>query len=156
MDLKESITTQEQLDAIITPRIKRERETVTKELNERIEASEKKAKDYEKQIADLGKQLEAAGKKDAAIKDLQTKVKGYETASVKTRIAHEAGLPFELAGRLSGEDEDSIRKDAESLVKLIGNNKTIVPPLASTETPGGDGKAAALKALAKSLTNKGE
>lgn len=58
-----------------------------------------------------------------------------------------------MASRLSGESEDDIRKDAESLVKLIGKNKPIAP-LADQEEKHDGGKNAAVRALAKSL--KGE
>lgn len=150
-----AITTQEEFDAAIGSRIKRERDTVTKEFAAQLAERDKKTADYEKQIGELGKQLEKVGDKDKAIEELTKKVKGYETASVKTRVAHEVGLPYELSGRLSGEDEDSIRKDAENLVKLIGKGQP-TPPLASTEPAGVDSKKAALKSLVHNLTNKGE
>ena len=55
---------------------------------------------------------EEAAKKDAMIKS-------YETNSVKMRIAHENGIPFELASKLSGDDEESIKKDAETMAKFL-------------------------------------
>lgn len=140
-----AITTQEELDAVIGSRIKRERETVSKEFAAQLSEKDQKAAGYEKQIGELGKQLEKVGEKDKAIEELTSRVKGYETASVKTRIAHEAGLPYELSGRLSGEDEESIRKDAESLKKLIGSSSTqFTSPLANKE-PVVDDKNAALR-----------
>jgi hypothetical protein len=54
------------------------------------------------------------------IEDLAAKNKAYETASLKSRIAHEVGLSHEWIGRIGGEDEQSIRADAESLKKLVG------------------------------------
>ena len=151
------ITTQEDFDAAIGPRIKRERESVSRDYRAKIDELDQKIAAYEKQIGDLGKELEAAAKKDQQIADLQGQIKGYETASVKTRIAHEVGIPFELAGRLSGDNEDAIRKDAESLKSLIGS--THRAPAPSTETGGvKDGKGgtsdAALRGMLSSL--KGE
>ena len=93
--------------------------------------------DYDGQIATLTKTAEENAKKyagyDKELAERDAKIKGYETASVKTRIAHEVGLPYELSGRLSGDTEDDIRKDAESLVGLIGKGHQTAP-LASSET----------------------
>ena len=55
------------------------------------------------------------------IEDLTAKNAAYETASLKSRIAHEVGLSQEWISRIGGEDEQSIRADAESLKKLVGN-----------------------------------
>lgn len=125
------ITSQEQLDAVIAARLKRDRETQKKDFDSQILERDAKIKEYEKQIGELGKQLESSGKKDDTIKELEGKVKTYETASMRTRIAHEVGLPYELAGRLTGDDEDSVRKDAEALNKLIGHRS--VAPMATGE-----------------------
>lgn len=125
------ITSQEQLDAVIAARLKRDRETQKKDFDSQILERDAKIKEYEKQIGELGKQLESSVKKDDTIKELEGKVKTYETASMRTRIAHEVGLPYELAGRLTGDDEDSVRKDAEALNKLIGHRS--VAPMATGE-----------------------
>lgn len=117
--------------------------------------------DYDKQITDLTNASEAQNKKyadyDRQLADRDAKIKGYETASVKTRIAHEEGLPYELAGRLSGESEDDIRKDAQALVKLIGKKSAWAPMAQSPDDVGvgGDLKNAALKSLARTL-HKGD
>ena len=137
------ITTQAEFDAAIGERLKRERETLAKKYG-----------DYEKQIAQMSKAAKESAEKyagyDKNLAELQAKVKGYETDSVKTRIAHETGLPYELAGRLTGEDEAAIRKDAEALSKLLGGQKHKTPPLRDSE-PAGDGKAAAMRAFGAQL-----
>ena len=69
------------------------------------------------------------------------------------RVAHETGLPYEMADRLTGSNEEEIKKDAESLVKLIGNQNKI-PPLANHDTKPGDAITEAYKKMAKGL--KGE
>lgn len=153
------ITTQEQFDAIMKDRLERERTSVAKKYEGYTSPTdlEQIRKDYDTQISTLSKDAETNAKKyadyDKQITDRDARLKHYETASVKTRIAHETGLPYEMASRLSGESEDDIRKDAESLVKLIGKNKPIVP-LADQEEKHDGGKNAAVRALAKSL--KGE
>lgn len=161
MDLETPITTQEQLDAIITERTnsgvqaRLAREAKKYEGYTSPEDLKVLQEKYDKQIADLNTALtnanEKAKKYDADIADRDAKIKGYETASVKTRIAHEAGLPYELHSRLTGETEDEIRKDAESLAKLMKASAAV--PLAAPEKPVSkqDGEKAAYKAMLSDL-----
>ena len=157
MNLETPITTQEQFDEMIKDRLtqaarKYEGYTSPKDL-ETLKAG------YDKQIADLNGALTAANEKaakyDADIAERDAKIKGYETSSVKMRIAHETGLPYELHSRLNGETEEEIRKDAESLAKLM---KASAPaaPLAAAERPvtKQDEQKAAYKAMLDDM--KGE
>lgn len=137
------ITTQEEFDAAIGKRLERERKTISEQYGD-YETLKTKVSDYEKQIGDLTKSRDA----------LQTQVKGYETNSVKMRIAHETGIPFELAGRLSGETEEEIRKDAEAMSKFVSKGKYVGG--LKTDVSETDTKKAALKALSEKLTSKGE
>ncbi|MCD7748457.1 MAG: DUF4355 domain-containing protein [Oscillospiraceae bacterium] len=152
------ITTQEEFNAAIGERLKRERETLGKKYADYDELKAK-VSDYEQQIATLNQTITDSTKKyagyDKTMADLQAKVKGYETASVKTRIARETGIPYELAERLSGETEEDIRKDAETLSRVLGRQKQQTAPLRSTE-PAGNGKREALRALTAELTSKGD
>ena len=90
------ITTQEQFDAAIGERLKREREALAKKYGDYDELRAKTA-DQEKQIGELTRSLTESSEKyagyDKTLAELQAKLKGYETDSVKTRIALEAGLP---------------------------------------------------------------
>ena len=52
------------------------------------------------------------------VAELNTRCQTYETDALKTRVAHEVGLPFDLAGRLTGSKEEDIRKDAHAQVIL--------------------------------------
>lgn len=156
----EAITTQEQLDGIIGERLKRERETVRKEFTEKYsdyDSLKEKTAEYEKQIGTLGQTIEDNSKKikecNETISAQQVKLKGYETATVKMKIAHETGIPFELASKLSGDDEEAIRKDAEVMSKFMNKQKEPAP-LASTEPPLADNKRIAMKNMLKGL--KGE
>lgn len=152
------IETQEQLDSIIKDRLKREQETNQKKYEGYLSPDEFKNKtaDMEKQIGDLTANLNEANGKVAnfekQIAEKDTKIKAYETASVKSRIAHETGLSYDAIKFLQGEDEDSIRKSAESLKSLVGTKK--VPPLADPEGFVGEDKDAALRKTLRSL--KGE
>lgn len=148
-----AITTQEQFDAAISERLKRERETTEKRFEGYL-SPEDAAKKYTGYLSPSDVEKKYAGyltPQQAQEKDKQ--LKGYETNSVKMRIAHEAGLPFELAARLSGESEDDIKADAAKLSKLIGSGYTA--PLKDTEPPAGDDKTAALRSFTQSLI-KGE
>lgn len=155
----EPITTQEQLEVVVQERIKQERAKFEgyedyKKKAEEYDKLEKTSKDYEQTIISLNKAIDGdeknAGYKKQ-IEDLQKKVKGGEISLAKIRIANEKGIPLELAGRLNGDDEEAIRKDAESVAKyLAGSN---VPPLASTETEV-NGKKAAMRNMLAGL--KGE
>lgn len=113
-------------------------------------------KERDKQIGELNQSIDELTKgkttHETELAELNGKIKTYEQASLKARIAHETGIPYELAGRLSGEDEKSIREDAESLARLVTRG-TPTPPLKSTE-PTGDGKDSAYKALLSNI--KGE
>ena len=128
------INSQEELDKVLGARLQRERETVSKQFQAQIDEKDQKISGFESQIADLNKKLEGYTEQAGKITELQTKIKGYETSSAKMRIAHEIGLPYELAERLSGDDEKAMREDAEKLKKLMGAK--IVAPLGTTETDG--------------------
>ena len=139
------INTQEELDRIIGARIQRERETVTRQFQAQLDESSKKITGYEQQIADLNKAAEGYKGQASRITELETQVKAYETSSVKMKVAREAGLPYELADRLSGDNEADIRKDAEALGKLLQQQNGPAP----LYHPSGEGagKDAALRGL---------
>lgn len=125
-----AITSQEQLDQVIKDRLARERESAQKryaDYDELKAASETSAK----QISDLQKQLETATKTGEAssktIAELTGKVQHYETDSVKTKVALEKGLPYQMASRLNGSTEEEIRKDADAIMGVIGTNKAVAP-----------------------------
>ena len=129
------IMTQEDFDAAISERLKRE---------------QAKYSDYDTIKSDLGTLRVQLSAKDAEISTLQGKVKGYETDSVKTRIALETGLPLDLRTRLTGETEEEIRADATKLAKLFVQQKDPAP-LRDTEPPVADEKTAAYKSLLNNL-----
>ena len=82
--------------------------------------------------------------------DLNARIQTYETDALKTRIAHEVGLPFEMSSRLNGSTEADIRKDAQSLRKLLKN-----PPAPSRgdPDPSGGSKRDALRTFTNQLMN---
>ena len=133
----EPIMTQEALDAIISDRLKREREKTAEKYAD-YDAVKAKVGEYEKQLNGLNKQLETLGEKEKEIESLKAANQKYETDSVKTRLAHEAGLPY-----------GSSIADFQTFTKSFAP----VAPLASSEpkqTPEG-AKMNALKRLNESL-----
>lgn len=146
------IETQEQFDAAIGDRLKREGDKIRKEYEGFLSPDEAK-KQYEGWLspeAEKEKYKKHLSPEDAAKKD--AKLKEYETNSVKMRIAHETGLSYEAVDYLKGEDEEAIRKSAETLKKMFGAGN--VAPLASSEEPLENEKKTALKNTLRGL--KGE
>lgn len=145
-----AITTQEEFDARISERLRRERETLAKRYEEKY-AGYVSQKEHEDALAALKNELAVAREeqtqRQAAIDGLNQKLRGYETASVKTRIAHEVGLPYELASRLTGDDEKAIREDAEALTKMIGSAKSSAPVATSEPVAGADSTMAAYQRM---------
>lgn len=144
------IETQEELDNIIRDRLAREREASNKRYEGFISPDE-----HKKALAEANKSFDdykKAHEGDAkTIEDLTAKNKAYETAALKSRIAHEVGLGFEWVDRIRGEDEESIRKDAESLKTLAGNNTMLLPTKNMEDTPPGNDKDAALRQVVNAI-----
>lgn len=133
-----AITTQEEFDEIIKDRLERERKTVEKKFEGYMSKDEveEKYKGYITEDEAARKYEGYISPEEAAKKDAQ--IRSYETASVKTRIAHETGLDYDAVKFLQGDDEKSIKESAESLKKLMGTGAG-APPMFSQE-PSGDGK----------------
>ena len=150
------ITSQEEFDNRISERLNRQKEALTKQYAD-YDDLKKKVSDYETQIGSLTKDAEEKAKAyaetDARIAEYETRIKGYESASLKTRVAHEIGLPYELASRLTGESEEDIRKDAEKLAQLVKKNQPSAP-LANPEAKPVDSIKASSREMLNSL--KGE
>lgn len=145
------INTQEELDRVLASRLQRERDTVTKSFQAQITERDEKITGFESTIADLNKQIETLNGQTGRITELEAKVREYETASVKTRIARETGLPAELADRLSGADEAAMRADAENLAKLLKTQQAPAPMYRTSGEGANDGKDAALRGLLKQV-----
>ena len=120
------ITTQEEFDAAIKGRLSREKDkygdydqlkTRVAELEEENVGLKSTIEANNQSKADADKQLE----------DMQKQIAGYETASLRTRVALQHGLPYDLADRLQGTDEESFKADAERLVGYIKKSQPVAP-----------------------------
>jgi len=140
------ITTQEELNKIISERLARNTQSVTAEI-------EQKYKDYIKpdDFTALSEREKTAqttiAEKNAEIEKLKAENSKYVTDTVKMRIAKENGLPLELADRITGDTEEAMGKDAAMLAKLV----TPTAPLGSTEKSGDSKKDEMYKKLLKDL-----
>ena len=124
------IETQEQFDAMIKDRIARVEKSAAEKYSD-YDAIKAQNQELANQIAQLTEQLrqqtETIDGNKSIVEDLTAKVHGYETASVKTKIALELGIPYQMADRLSGNDEEEIREDAKSMIGFINSSKPVAP-----------------------------
>ena len=153
------ITTQEEFDHALAPRLQRERETVNKRYEGWKSPEEVKnwtspedmlkiKNGYDGQLKDLQDKLSEANNTIAA---RDKTIAGYETDSAKTRIAMETGLPYEMARRLTGDTEDAIRADAQSLKAAMGGITRAPDPLATGEVRDKENSRSAYRTLVNEL-----
>ena len=123
------IETQEQFDAAIGERLKRDRESYAKKfegwispedltkINEdhaaKIKALEDAAAEVQQQLADKDVQIAEGAK--------------YRTDLEKTRIALAAGLKIDYADRLRGDTAEEWKADAETLAKDFATSHMTAP-----------------------------
>lgn len=146
--------TQEELDQIIEARLARQKETI-----------EAKFADYDELKAQIAKleadntafqaTIEESKSWEQEKADYEKQISDYKTAQLKQSIALKAGLPLDLADRLTGDDEESLKADAERFSGFI-KPKTPTPPLKNVEPDLGDGKDGAYKTLIQNLNTEGE
>lgn len=149
-----TIETQEELDNIVKERLRREREKFGDydDLKKRVSELESENGALRATVEETKQTI---AKSDAQITELQGQVSNYETASLRTRIALQNGLPYDLADRLQGADEEALRADAE---RLAGFMRPATPqaPLRDTEPAIGDDKTMQMKQMLRDLQPKGE
>lgn len=125
------IETQEQLDAIIKSRLDREKAKYSDydTLAEKIKNLETENTNLKQAITDKETSESTTASK---IADLEKDVTAWKNKSLKQQIAMKNGLPFDLADRLQGDNEESLNEDAERLASLV-NVKNYTQPLADKE-----------------------
>lgn len=143
------INTQEEFNQAISQRLEQARS-----------AERQKFADYDQIKSQLGDLQKDVATKDTTIADLQGQLKTSRADLAKTRIALEKGIPVELCNRLTGETEEEIRKDADTLAAFVGKQKTPPPaknnePEISKSEPGVKNQAA-LKSLLSELNLGGK
>jgi hypothetical protein len=135
-----AITTQEEFDSMVKDRLDRQAKKTAEEVKKTFEGwlspDDVKAKtaELEKKLAEKdGKLTESK----AAFDKLTAEKKALELDRAREAAARDAGLPFELAGRLSGTTPDELKADAEALSKLVSakQGEPYVQPLFSAGQP---------------------
>src|SRR5690606_6095669 len=121
-----------------------------KEKIDELQGLSEKVQSYEQQLNELQNTLKTKEQELAQIEELQGKVKSYEIKDLKTRIALQAGIPFELADKLSGETEEEIKADAEKLASFVNQKTTL--PLKQTEPQKIDEREQAYKKILENLS----
>lgn len=120
------ITTQEEFDAAIKGRLSREKEKYGD-----YDQLKSRVAELEEENVGLKSTIEATNQSkadaDRQLEDLQNQIAGYETANLRTRVALQHGLPYDLADRLQGTDEESFKADAERLVGYIKKSQPVAP-----------------------------
>lgn len=122
------IETQEQLEAIIKGRLER----AEKKYSEATAGLQSEIETLKSTNEELTERLKGFDGVEEKIATMQNTIKTYESDSVKTRIAREVGIPYEMRDRLRGETEEEIKADAELFKKLMPQNASV---LKSTEVP---------------------
>lgn len=153
-----AIETQDELDKIIQERLTRQKESLEKQFAD-YDQLKSRVTELETENGALKSAAEETkkiiGGHDEEVAKLNAKIAGYETASLRTKIALQNGLPFDLAERLVGTDEESLKADAERLAGFM-KPTTPTPPLKDTESPSGSGENGAYKNLLENLNLEGE
>ena len=144
--------TQEELNKIVSERIKRA-QAKTEELENRV-------KELEEERAGLLSTIEANNQlliekdglisaKEAEFAELQKVSDEYKASQLKAQIAVRNGLPYDLAERLQGSDEESLQADAERLSAFV-KQKQVIAPMKSNE-PEVDSRTAAVRQVLRQL-----
>lgn len=120
------ITTQEEFDAAIKARLSREKEKYGD-----YDQLKSRVNELEEENIGLKSTIEATNQSkadsDKQLEEMQKQIAGYETASLRTRIALQHGLPYDLADRLQGTDEESFKADAERLASFVKPTEHVAP-----------------------------
>lgn len=131
------IETQEDFDKAIQKRLERAEREIAKKYQDYLapDQVDELKNEYEKRIQKAEESLNAANEKiaghDQIVADLTTRATTAEGKLLKNRIANESGVPYELADRLVGSNEEELKADAEKFASFLGPKTA--PPLRSTE-----------------------
>ena len=132
------IETQEQFDQAIKERLDREHAKASKEYEEKLSGLNEQIKALTKENGSVKESLEKMADKDKEIDALKGQVKGYEKAKLRTDIALQHNIPYNLSDRIQGDDEEAMKKDAESLAKYFQKAEPIAPPKEVNQDKKGD------------------
>lgn len=148
------ITTQEEFDAAIKERLSREKAKYSD-----YDQLKSRVTELETENVGLKSKIEANNQSkadaDKQLEEMKNQISNYETASLRTRIALQHGLPYDLADRLQGTDEESFKADAERLAGYMKRAQPVAP-VRETEPQVGDSKTMQMKSMLRELNYTGE
>lgn len=127
---EEKTFTQEELEEKLKERLTRAEKKHAEEIAKKDAEIEKLNKDFKELKQSYASYDDEKAKTAQEIDELKVKIKGYETASAKRKIADEIGLDSKALEFITGETEEEMKVSAEKLKALTG---TVAPPLATTE-----------------------
>lgn len=149
------IESQEELDRILKDRLERAEKKAKEEMQGIIDSLESENAGLKEENTNYQKQLEEIGEKDKTISSLEGEIESYKMAELRRKVAIENSIPYSLADRIIGDDEESMAEDAKRLAEFVGK-KDYVPPLKTYEDKDSDSTQGAYKTLLSSLNTKGE
>ena len=151
------IETQEDFDKAIQKRLaQKDREAEEKYKNylspEKVEALNK---EWEEKFNKVNESLKEATKKmeghDQIVSDLTKRATTAESSLLRSKVAHESGVPFELAERLVGTTEEELKADAEKFASYLAPKSA--PPLRSNE-PGSNNADAGFASMLNQINQQ--
>lgn len=135
MDLKEPVTTQEQLDKIVKDRLEREREKVRSEFSDYDDLKAKALKLDELEKSGSEELKKALAEVDNLKGELQTRDENAKLQQMRKQVAKDTGVPEDL---IQGADEDSMKSFAEAVAAFAKKPSAPIIPESGTSTQAGE------------------
>src|SRR5699024_2143952 len=120
-----------------------------KPAKEELDAIKSENRSLEDQLNQLQDTLASKDDELKSIDDLKNQIESYKLKDIKTNIAVQAGIPLELASRLSGETEEEIKADAEKVAGFVNKKQPL--PMKPTE-PNVDNETREMEQMLEQLT----
>lgn len=149
------IESQEELDKILKDRLERAEKKAKEEMQGLIDSLKSENAGLKEENTNYQKQLDGVKEKDVTISTLEGEIESYKKAELRRKVAIENSIPYTLADRIVGDDEESMTEDAKRLAEFVGK-KEYVPPLKNYEDKTPDSTQGAYKTLLSDLKTKGE
>lgn len=139
VQVEDKLLAQDEVDKVVEARLERHSKKFADydELKEKVGSVDKLKSEYEDKLKD----------KDTKIGELSGEVKKSTLETVKVKAIHEFKLKPELSEFINGDDEDTIRSQAEKLSKGVGGGDVVI----DKNPKPGDNKTSDTKTVAKSL-----
>lgn len=140
--VEDKLLAQDEVDKVVESRLERHSKKFADydELKEKVGSVDKLKSEYEDKLKE----------KDTKIGELSGEVKKASLETVKVKAIHEFKLKPELSEFINGDDEDTIRSQAEKLSKGVGGGDVVI----DKDKKPGDNKTSDTKKVAQGLFGK--